>query len=192
MIRGAGAPARGRHPDGLPGRGVLSLLLAVAVVSAVLLAAARLAGPVLGPRAGGPLEPATPAEPEDGARARTTASLSDLSFYATLEPARPGQRVPPAAPPVRGSILPGRPATAPGGAFVVQALATRDGAAARRLRDRLAARGLPAVLIEGTSAEEVVYRVRVGRYRDREVAESVARRLRDEQRLSPWVLQEDD
>ena len=171
------------------GRGVLSLLIAVSVVSALLLAVARLAGPALGPGAGSVAERAGPGEAEEGA---AQPAASDLSFYSTLGRSRGGPDDAPAGPLVRGSILPGRPETTPGGAYVVQALATRDGAAARRLRDRLAARGLPAVLVEGKTADEVVYRVRVGRYRDRAVAESVARRLRDEQRLSPWVLREEN
>jgi cell division septation protein DedD len=177
-----------------PGKGVLSLLLAVATLSALMLAASRLAGRVLGPRAGRAVDRAEPGAPEDAGTGGATAAFtgaSDLSFYSTLGPARPGTGAP-ATPPVQGAAVPGRPEAPPGGAYVVQALATRDGAAARRLRDRLAARGLPAVLVEGTAAGEAVYRVRVGRYRDREVAESMARRLRDQHRLTPWVLREED
>jgi cell division septation protein DedD len=116
----------------------------------------------------------------------------DLGFYRALGGSRAGAGAP-------ATLLPGDeprqergtgdlPGT--GGAFVVQAMATRDGAAARRLRDRLAARGLPAVLVEGRAGGSAIYRVRVGRYRERRAAEAVARRIREEQGLVTWVLRE--
>jgi cell division protein FtsN len=71
----------------------------------------------------------------------------------------------------------------------VQALATRDAMAARRLRDRLAGRGFPATVTEDRSGGQSVYRVRVGRYRTRDEAEAAVRVLRQRQHLSPWILQ---
>jgi cell division septation protein DedD len=114
----------------------------------------------------------------------------DLTFYQTLGGSRPSsgaRNLPRDAAAPNGARGGGEPA---GGAYVVQALATRDGTLARRLRDRLRARGLPAVLSEERVAAGVVYRVRVGRYRDRPVAELVARRLRERDGLNPWVLRE--
>ena len=69
-------------------------------------------------------------------------------------------------------------------------MATRDAAQARRVRDHLAARGLPAVVFEGRAGTQPIYRVRVGRYRDRPAAEAVIRGLRGERGLSPWILRE--
>jgi len=68
-------------------------------------------------------------------------------------------------------------------------LATRDAGVARRMRDRLAARGFPAVVLQDRSGGQVVYRVRAGRYQMREEADAAARVLR-RIRLRPWVLQE--
>jgi cell division septation protein DedD len=173
-----------------PGRGVVALVLSVAALSAALVAGARFAGPALAPRAAGGAEETkdAPGGRDAGAGIPDPSRASDLSFYSHLGPARAGAAAPTV--PLPGPVTaPAEPA--PGGAWVVQALATRDRAAALRLRDRLAARGLPAVLLEGKAGADPVFRVRVGRYRDRAVADVVARRLRDEHRLSPWVLRED-
>jgi len=115
-----------------------------------------------------------------------SAAQPDLTFYRTL-----GDGGPPAG---SATAAPGpTPERAPaaGGAYVVQAFATRDAAAARRVRDRLAARGFPATLSGDRAAPRPVYRVRVGRYRTRAEAEAAARVLRQKHHLSPWILQEE-
>jgi hypothetical protein len=183
-----------------PAGRVRALLLGVAVVAGLLVLASRWAGraPEPDPAAG------TDGAPElgdgrDGATLKAGAlpeAVPDLSFYRVLGSA--GDRH--AAPPTAGAgapeaIVPRATATSPGnpgGAYVVQALATRDRAAARRLRDRLAARGLPAAVVEGRAGGSPVYRVRVGRYRERAAAEVVARRTRAVSGASPWVLRESE
>jgi len=74
--------------------------------------------------------------------------------------------------------------------YIVQVLATHDAAVARRMRDRLAARGFPAIVMEDRSSGQAVYRVRAGRYRTRAEADAASRVLR-RGHLRPWVLQED-
>ena len=74
----------------------------------------------------------------------------------------------------------------------MQALATRDGQAAGRLRDRLAGRGFPATVTEDRSGARSVYRVRVGRYRERSEAEAAVRVLQKKDHLRPWILQEEE
>ncbi len=119
----------------------------------------------------------------------------DLTFYKTLGSARP-------APPPTGGLPSagsnndddaGRLSApqAPGGrgAYVVQALATRDPAAARRLRTRLASRGFPAIVQEDRTGPAIIYRVRAARYRTRAEAEAAVQALRREH-LSAWILQE--
>ena len=73
--------------------------------------------------------------------------------------------------------------------YIVQVLATRDARVARRMRERLAARGFPAIVREDRSGGQVVYRVRAGRYFTRAEADAAARVLH-RSHLSPWVLQE--
>jgi cell division septation protein DedD len=169
------------------------LLLGVAAVTALFLLVARGASRFSAgtPGAGETETPAgRPSGRESGgaAVARPPAE-ADLGFYRSLASPRPQGRA--AAPGDLNASASPRPEPAPGGAWIVQALATRDERTARRLRDRLAGRGLPAALLEGSDANGPVYRVRLGRWRDREAAEAVAGRLRKELRLDPWVLRED-
>ena len=111
----------------------------------------------------------------------------DLTFYRTLGDGRASGA---------GSELreiPGRAPTGPVAgetAYVVQALATADAAAARRLRNGLAAGGFPATVIEDRSGGRPVYRVRAGRYRTRAEAEAAAGLLRQKHHLTPWILPE--
>ncbi len=116
-------------------------------------------------------------------------SAPDLSFYETLGTGRPGTGAGIDGP-AAGRLTAPDPVSPGQGAFVVQVLATRDAAQARRLRDRLAARGLPAVLSEGRAGRQATYLVRVGRYADRRGAEAVLRKLRGEKGLTPWILRE--
>lgn len=169
------------------------LLLQVVLLSAVLVGLSRLAGRAGGPavddRSAAPAAPAAPASPRVD---EMSSAPPDLSFYRTLGDGRPAGGAGGPAGAHKDDALAGPPeaSAAPGGAFLVQALATREALAARRLRDRLAARGFPATVSEDRSGGTAVYRVRVGRYRTRPEAEAAARVLRDRLRLSPWVLQE--
>jgi len=169
---------------------VRRLVLQVILLAVVLVGLSRLAGRPVKP-AGGHPEPAAewmqtpPADQMSGVP-------PDLTFYRTLGKEGPSAPVDgPVGGASRGDGAPPRDSTiVSSGSFVVQALATRDGQAARRLRDRLAARGFPATVTEDSSAGATVYRVRVGRYRLRSEAEAAARVLQQRDRLRPWVLQE--
>lgn len=117
----------------------------------------------------------------------------DLSFYRTLgDPRATGGG--PSMAPRHDEPSGGTPETSPsgGGAYVVQALATRDAAAARRVRDSLARHGFPATVSSDRAAAQTVYRVRVGRYRTRAEAEAAVRVLRQKHHLSPWILLEEE
>jgi len=170
------------------------LLVQVILLAAVLAGLSRLAGRAAKPPEGSDGEAAlekssSPARQAD----EMSTTPPDLTFYRTLGDAR----APDGGPPVRQGHdeAPGRTSeTSPagGGAFVVQALATGDPAAARRVRDRLAARGFPATVSSDRAAARPVYRVRVGRYRTRPEAEAAVRVLRQKLHLSPWVLQEEE
>jgi cell division septation protein DedD len=121
----------------------------------------------------------------------------------TLEP--PAARVAPANPPAPGARAAaeeapsGRssdaiPATAPpavadesapGYAVQVVALKTRD--AADSLVNRLKTKGYRAYIEPSDGAG--LYRVRVGRFADRTMADQVALRLRDVEKFQPYVIQ---
>jgi len=179
----------------LTGRGsVRRLVLQVVLLAALLVGLSRLAGRP-GKQVGEAGDPAPQGKSLPGAPSadEMSGATPDLTFFRTLGKERP-------APAGNGSEsettrddTSGRSrdsGVAPAGAFVVQALATRDGAAARRLRDRLAGRGFPTTVTEDRSGAGPVYRVRVGRYRARAEAEAAARVLRHKDHLNPWILQE--
>jgi len=162
-----------------------SLVLSVACVVALLIFVSRWAT-----RVGDAPRPGAGSSAADaGGPARAAAEpVPDLSFYRMLDaphaPGFEGPAPPPSPPPAPSAAPAARP-----GAYIVQVFAGRELAAARHLRDRLAARGLPAMLGESGSGATRLYRVRVGPYRERAAAETAARRVR-EQGLKPWVARE--
>lgn len=169
------------------GRRLRFLVLAVGGTSLALLLASRWVGRL----ATSDVAAARVAQPGTApARAGAAEGTPDLTFYKTLGAApAPGRRAgsaptEPTLRPVPGDAIP------PGSAYIVQALATRDEGQARRLRDRLASHGLPATLQKDDSAEIPIFRVRVGRWKERATAEALANKLRDKEGLDPWVLQE--
>ncbi len=157
------------------------MIFSVAVVSTVMVVGSRWIGGD-GPRA----------------RARGDHSLSgsqtraglvggkapDLSFYKALEQSKP------ASGGAADDLSENPSRDVAGGAYVVQALVTRDRQKANRFRESLAALNLPVRISEGVVNGETVYRVRVGRYRDRSVAEIVSEKIRSSQGLDPWILRE--
>jgi cell division protein FtsN len=169
------------------GRRLRFLLLAVGGTSLALLLALRWVGRL----ATSDIAAARITQPGTAtAHAGAAEGTPDLTFYKTLgaSPA-PGRRA--ASAPTEPTLRPAPgDAIVSGSAYVVQALATRDEGQARRLRDRLASHGLPATLQEDDSGGTPIFRVRVGRWKERAPAESVANRLREKEGLEPWVLQE--
>ena len=161
------------------------LLAGVVILAGLFLALSRMTGRVVSGdwasrRADGR---ATQAGVADG--------TPDLTFYRALgaAPGPGGRRA--AAPPPDPALHPAPgDVIAPGGAYVVQVLATRDEGQAKRLRDRLAAKGFPASISEDASGPVSTWRVRLGRWRDRGPAEAMAARIRKDEGLEPWVLQE--
>ena len=169
------------------GRRLRRLLFGVAGTTAAFVALARWTGwgppvPAAGGDAGGVTTPAGAAE---------RMSAGDLSFYDSLGGRKPGASG-------RGSTAYG-PAPAggarggssdAGGVYLVQVLATRDAAEARRVRDRLASRGFPATVQEGRVGNAPIFRVRLGRWRDRASAEAAARKIQDLPGIAPIILRE--
>ncbi len=174
-----------------PAGSVRRLLLQVVLLLALLIGLSRVAGrPGKPATGGGEAVPTTQALETRPTGDEMSSGPPDLTFYRTLGKER---AAPPGGAPLVGDHKDEAPALPPGsggaGAYVVQALATRDAVAARRLQNRLSARGFPSTVTEDHSGGRPVYRVRVGRYRTRPEAEAAARVLRQKQRLNPWILQ---
>ena len=173
---------------------VRRLLVQVVIVAALMVGLARWAGRGAGTGGGGDTPPPDPPGGIGDAGPGTMSVPGDLTFYKTLGSGRPVLPPTDGLPPGTNNDDAGRlsPPQAPGGrgAYVVQALATRDPAAARRLRARLAARGFPAVVQEDRTGPVVIYRVRAARYRTRAEAEAALLVLRRDH-LTAWILQEE-
>jgi cell division protein FtsN len=74
------------------------------------------------------------------------------------------------------------------GSVLIQVMATKDRAAAVALRNRLAAKGYPVSIAEGSAGPEAgLRRVRVGPYPGRAEAEKIARKLKSEEGLRTWI-----
>lgn len=75
----------------------------------------------------------------------------------------------------------------PASVWTVQVAAIRERDEADRMAKRLTAKGYAAyVTVPGAGAPRV-YRVRVGNFKDRREAESVAVRLEKEEQFKPWI-----
>lgn len=95
----------------------------------------------------------------------------------------------PAAAPVPAAIQkPEAPTTEPkGDGFVVQVAAVQSRSEADAIAKRLSSKGFPSFVSTPGSGAPRVYRVRVGKYKDKREAEDVARRLQQEEQFNPWI-----
>ena len=95
----------------------------------------------------------------------------------------PGTRL--AVPPA-----PGMSRSARAGEFTVQVAALQNRGRASALTQELSSHGYPAyILAQEPDAATALYRVRIGRYRDRATADQLARRLQQEEQLETSVVQ---
>jgi cell division septation protein DedD len=93
-----------------------------------------------------------------------------------------------APPPPAKTTEPVPAASAPAGkGFAVQLAALNDRGEADAIAKRLAAKGYAAYVVGPAGGTPVVYRVRVGSFKTRREAETLADKLRKEEQFSPWV-----
>lgn len=133
--------------------------------------------------------------PQEAAAPETTADPAPEPEPATgaqsaFEPEEEPQREPE---PAADEALTPPPAVAepgaPTGDLVVQVLSTADLQRAEGVLARLRDGGYPAQLSEVETADQTMYRVRVGPYAERAEAQAVADRVRREYRLDTWITQ---
>ena len=110
----------------------------------------------------------------------------------------PGEMPPREATPCAGDVAPpggragiGRSAAPPAGArFAVQVGAFSQSSEAERLEADLRKKGLPVYVQPATGAAESRWRVRVGPWPSRAEADAVAARLKSQDKLPVWILEE--
>lgn len=97
---------------------------------------------------------------------------------------------PPPAP--RPAPVPAKAAAAStepaGGGFAIQVAALREQQEADAIVNRLAGKGYPAYVVAPAKGAPSVFRVRVGKYKDRTEADTVAARLQKEEQFKPWIV----
>jgi cell division septation protein DedD len=207
----------GFHEIHLSGKQLVFLFMATTVVSIVIFlcgvqvgravpsersqdqlsdpTAAANAAPATTPPAAeaGPPADEPPAPPAEGdelgykkrleGEATTKESLKPAPERAAAPPVRAQAPPAAAAPPATSQTVAG---TAQPGTWVLQVHALRDAKVANAIVQRLTKKGYPAFLV-ASGAPTSMYRVFVGRYKDRDEAERVAQRLKKDEQFNPWI-----
>jgi len=184
----------------LVGRGVLATRGPAGVVTT---AAAEVEPPAPPAAASGPSStlPATAGEKLSYAERLGSAepAKEQLKAAATTAPAPPSTPPTPksespapaksAAPPAASAPAVASTSTEPGAAgFAIQVAAIREKDEADLMVKRLAAKGYPAYLVAPAKGAPTVFRVRVGKYKERREADTVAARLQKEEQFKPWIV----
>jgi cell division septation protein DedD len=145
------------------------------------LAGAQPPSEALSPSAGGaPNKPAPPAaaEPTD------PAVSADAGSPASPPPSSP-DAPPPRSSAAAAAALPPEPV---GPGFAIQVTALRERSEAENLVRRLSGKGYSAYVVPPAAGTPAVYRVRVGKFKERREAESTAARLQKEEQFKPWIV----
>ncbi len=161
---------------------------------------------------GGATADVVPALPPSGTPSTANEDLSYPSRLAGNEPAREKLRAPdsvpaaaPAArtkPPAPAKITTPAPATpaaatkaaAPptaepaGSGFAIQVAALRQRAEADSVARGLTSKGYSAYVMNPDAGAPAVFRVRVGKFKDRREAETIAAKLQKEEQFKPWIV----
>jgi cell division septation protein DedD len=122
-------------------------------------------------------------EPRAEAPVKVETPVVKLPREAPATSVKPGSK-PAAKPAAAEAPLPPPPA---GNGFVVQVAAVKARAEAETIRRRLSGKGYPAFITTAASGGSTMFRVRVGKYNDRQDAERVKVKLEREERFKPWV-----
>jgi DedD protein len=127
------------------------------------------------------------AGPTPGAAARSAPGPAPQS---PLEPAPRGAAGPAAGPRAEPAPHGSASARSAAGTIVVQVLSTADPAKARQTLTGLQEGGYPATLSTFERGGALMYRVRLGPYRDRPAAEKVADEVRRKFKVDTWITSE--
>ena len=197
------------HEIQLSGKQLVFLFMATTVVSVVIFLLGVVVGrsvraediavdpvaaatdPAPAPQSGPPAAPgetpAAPAEPSLSYHQRLESEKSpaeDLKPKAETPapaPARPAPEPPPVPSPAAQGARPGT--------FAVQVQALRDRDAAAQVVQRLRSKGYPAFVVAPTSgAPTQLFKIQVGRYKERTEAEQVEARLKKEEQFDTFIV----
>jgi cell division septation protein DedD len=123
---------------------------------------------------------------EEVARERLQRNPPSASAAPRVEPRPPTPAAVPATSATPAATRVAAEPAGPGFAIQLAALGKRD--EADGIARRLTGKGYPAYVITPDSGSPAVFRVRVGKFKDRKEAESVAARLQKEEQFNPWIV----
>ena len=121
----------------------------------------------------------SPAPDDSGDTAPTPRPEAAVAMEPTPEP-RPGVAAPAA---VTAALA--EPA---GAGFAIQVAALRERDEAEKIARQLTGKGFPAYVLAPGRGTPQVFRVRVGKYKERREADTIAARLQKEEQFKPWVV----
>ena len=126
--------------------------------------------------------------PSVGSTTPPSATDEELSYPERLaDPSSPPETLSePSAPPTARPSAPQAPIPQ-GDGFTVQVAAVKERIEADTIANRLTEKGYAAYVMAPAAGAPQVFRVRVGKYRERREAESVAARLEREEQFKPWI-----
>jgi len=110
---------------------------------------------------------------------------ADEEAKAAPEPARPPVPAPVPNEHADAGLAAAEP---PGAGFAIQVAALRERGDADAIVKRLAQKGYTAYVLAPAKGAPTVYRVRVGKFKDRREADTVAARLQKEEQFKPWIV----
>ena len=146
--------------------------------------------------------PPPPASASQGATAPITAGekLSYAERLASPEPAAeqlkkaeatppsPKAEAPTAPPPPAPAAAPSTSNEPSGPGFEIQVAALKLRGEADAIVKRLATKGYPAYVVPPAKGAPAMFRVRVGKYKERREADTIAAKLQKEEQFKPWVV----
>jgi cell division septation protein DedD len=121
--------------------------------------------------------------------------LKDPRAASAPPPAPAAAQVPATTPPAPAAAAakpaattPAAPSEPAGPGFAIQLAALRQREEADIIARRLVGKGFPAYVLSPESGAPAVFRVRVGKFKDRREAETIAERLQKEEQFKPWIV----
>jgi len=132
--------------------------------------------------------PATPPTPKSDAASPAPAAAAPPPTKTAPAPTKTAPPAKNAAAPLATKAEPSTTSAEPGGSgFAIQVAAVREAGEADAMVKRLAAKGYSAYVFRPAKADGI-YRVRVGKFKDRREADTVAARLQKEEQFKPWIV----
>jgi cell division septation protein DedD len=144
-------------------------------------------------RLGSSEPPKEPLKPEASAPVEAPAPKAEAPVAAastpTPAPASPAPTPAPAKPVPSAATAAAAAAPEPAGTgFSIQVAALREPGEADAIVKRLAGKGYPAYVVTPQKGTAPIYRVRVGKFKERREADTVAARLQKEEQFKPWIV----